>query len=88
MFELAEAVLCSDGPGPSLVGLSLAGEHRRGHGSVYVDGEHGRWGALAVIAVAAAATGAAGTLQPVGWTSCLQAVIPPDRSAGFSRRTR
>lgn len=34
-FELAEAVLCSDGPVRSLVELSLVGEHRRGHGSLY-----------------------------------------------------
>ncbi|GAA3080948.1 hypothetical protein GCM10020000_78520 [Streptomyces olivoverticillatus] len=39
-FELADAVLCADGPVRSLVELSLVGEHRRGHGSLY--------GALAV----------------------------------------
>jgi hypothetical protein len=33
MFELADAVLCGDGPVHSLVELSLVGEHRRGHGS-------------------------------------------------------
>ncbi len=33
LFELADAVLlCADGPVKTLVGLSLAPEHRRGHG--------------------------------------------------------
>ncbi len=32
---LAEAVLCADGPVRSLVELSLAPEHRRGHGGLY-----------------------------------------------------
>lgn len=35
LFELADAVLCTDGPVRSLVGLSLAPEHRRGHGALY-----------------------------------------------------
>ncbi len=35
LFELADAVLCTDGPVRSLVGLSLAPEHRRGHGGLY-----------------------------------------------------
>jgi DDE superfamily endonuclease len=35
LFELCDAVLCSDGPVSSLVGLSLAAEHRRGHGALY-----------------------------------------------------
>ncbi|MFJ3799901.1 NF041680 family putative transposase [Streptomyces sp. NPDC090088] len=35
LFELADAVLCADGPVRSLVELSLVGEHRRGHGSLY-----------------------------------------------------
>jgi hypothetical protein len=42
LFELAEAVLCIDGPVRSLVGLSLAGEHRRGHGSLYAALARGR----------------------------------------------
>jgi hypothetical protein len=42
LFELADAVLCADGPvrslvEMSLVELSLAGEHRRGHGGLYVE---------------------------------------------------
>jgi hypothetical protein len=32
---LADAVLCVDGPVTSLVGLSLAAEHRRGQGALY-----------------------------------------------------
>jgi hypothetical protein len=35
LFELADAVLCTDGPVTSLVELSLAVEHRRGHGGLY-----------------------------------------------------
>jgi hypothetical protein len=35
LFELADAVLCTDGPVKTLAGLSLAPEHRRGHGALY-----------------------------------------------------
>ena len=42
LFELADAVLCSDGPVRSLVELSLVGEHRRGHGSLYAALDRGR----------------------------------------------
>src|SRR6266446_9472182 len=35
LFELTDAVLCADGPVKTLVGLSLAPEHRRGHGALY-----------------------------------------------------
>ncbi len=35
LFELADAVLCGDGPVRSLAELSLVGEHRRGHGGPY-----------------------------------------------------
>src|SRR5258705_3648994 len=35
LFELADAVLCADGPVKTLVGLSLAPEHQRGHGALY-----------------------------------------------------
>jgi hypothetical protein len=35
LFELADALLCADGPVKTLVGLSLAPEHRRGHGALY-----------------------------------------------------
>jgi hypothetical protein len=42
LFELADAVLCTDGPVRSLVGLSLAPEHRRGHGALYDAVNHGR----------------------------------------------
>lgn len=35
LFELTDALLCTDGPVHSLVELSLAAEHRRGHGSLY-----------------------------------------------------
>lgn len=35
LFELADAVLCTDGPVKTLVDLTLAAEHRRGHGALY-----------------------------------------------------
>ena len=35
LFELADAVLCAEGAVRTLVGLSLAPEHRRGHGALY-----------------------------------------------------
>ncbi|MCA1674252.1 MAG: transposase [Actinobacteria bacterium] len=35
LFELTDAVLCAEGPVTSLVELSLAAEHRRGHGALY-----------------------------------------------------
>src|SRR5512133_2807649 len=42
IFELADAVLCADGPVRTLAGLSLAPEHRRGHGALYDAVSHGR----------------------------------------------
>src|SRR6201982_1323634 len=42
LFELADAVLCADGPVRILAGLSLAAEHRRGHGALYAAVNHGR----------------------------------------------
>src|SRR3954467_3605733 len=42
LFELTDAVLCGDTPVRSLVELSLAGEHRRGHGSLYAALNRGR----------------------------------------------
>src|SRR5579875_3788013 len=41
LFELADAVLCSGGPVRVLAGLSLAPEHRRGHGGLYDGLSHG-----------------------------------------------
>jgi len=35
IFELADAVLCADGPVRDLAGLSLVPGHRRGHGALY-----------------------------------------------------
>jgi hypothetical protein len=35
-------VLCADGPVKTLAGLSLAPEHRRGHGALYDAVSHGR----------------------------------------------
>jgi DDE superfamily endonuclease len=42
LFELTDAVSCTDGPVRTLVGLSLAPEHRRGHGALYDGINHGR----------------------------------------------
>ena len=41
LCELADAVLCADGPVKTLAGLSLAPEHRRGHGALYDAVNHG-----------------------------------------------
>ncbi|MGW4077845.1 NF041680 family putative transposase [Streptomyces asiaticus] len=35
LFELTDALLCTDGPVRTLVDLALAPEHRRGHGALY-----------------------------------------------------
>jgi hypothetical protein len=42
LFELAGGVLCVDGPVRSLAETSLAGEHRRGYGSLYAALNQGR----------------------------------------------
>jgi DDE superfamily endonuclease len=42
LFELADAVLCADGPVRTLAGLSLAAGHRRGHGALYDAVSHGQ----------------------------------------------
>src|SRR4249919_2210607 len=41
LSELADAVLCADGPVRDLAGLSLAPGHRRGHGALYDAVNHG-----------------------------------------------
>src|SRR5436305_4718292 len=41
LCELADAVLCADGPVRNLAGLSLAAEHQRGHGALYDAVNHG-----------------------------------------------
>jgi DDE superfamily endonuclease len=42
LCELADAVLCADGPVRCLAGLSLVAEHQRGHGALYGAVNHGR----------------------------------------------
>ena len=42
LFELTDAVLCAGGPVTTLAGLSLAPEHRRGHGALYDAVNYGR----------------------------------------------
>jgi hypothetical protein len=44
LFELADGVLCADGPVRILAGLSLVPEHRRGHGALYDAVNAGRIG--------------------------------------------
>ena len=63
LFELADAALCADGPVRTLAGLSLAPEHRRGHGALYdglncgrIDVARLRW-ALAALPLPRAADG-------------------------------
>jgi hypothetical protein len=42
LFELTDGALCAEGPVTSLVELSLATEHRRGHGALYDGLNQGR----------------------------------------------
>lgn len=35
LFDLADALLCADGPVRAPVDLTLVAEHRRGHGAMY-----------------------------------------------------
>jgi hypothetical protein len=42
LFELTDAVLCAGAPVTTLAGLSLAPEHRRGHGALYDAVNQGR----------------------------------------------
>src|ERR1039457_29393 len=42
LSEMADAVLCTDGPVSTLAGLSLSPGHRRGHGALYDAVNHGR----------------------------------------------
>jgi len=42
LFELADSLLCTEGPVKTLAGLSLAPEHRRGHGALYDAVDHGQ----------------------------------------------
>ncbi len=42
LFELCDALLCTDGPVRTLADLALAPEHRRGHGALYGGLDQGR----------------------------------------------
>jgi hypothetical protein len=42
LFDLADGVLCAGGPVRTLAGVSLAAEHRRGHGALYDAVNNGR----------------------------------------------
>ena len=65
LSELADAVLCAGGPVRCLAGLSLAPEHRRGHGALYDAVNHGRID----IAPAAAVAGRAAVTAGGGWAA-------------------
>lgn len=63
LFELTDALLCASGPVRTLVELSLAAEHRRGHGGMYaalnegdLEPERLRW-ALAALPIPQARDG-------------------------------
>ena len=66
LFELADAVLCADGPVRDLAGLSLAPEHRRGHGALYDAVNHGRVDIAPAAPVAGRAAVTAGRRWPAG----------------------
>jgi DDE superfamily endonuclease len=71
-FELTDALLCADGPVRCLVDLSLAPEHRRGHGALYDGLNHGS------IEIARLRRGLAGTALPrVGERIVLAADVSP-----------
>src|SRR5882672_4098287 len=53
LFEVAEAMLCIDGPVVSVPELTLAGVHRRGHGGLYEGLRSGRVNAARFTAVLA-----------------------------------
>src|SRR2546423_2778406 len=76
MSELADAVLCADGPVKTLVGLSLAPEHRRGHGALYDAVNHGR------IGISRLRRSLAGVALPRG------AGCPPGAAGGCGPRPR
>jgi hypothetical protein len=77
LFELADAVLCVDGPVWSLVELSLVGEHRRGHGGLCDALSAGRGDvarlrrALATVPLPWAADGRVVAARPLGSAEAL-----------------
>src|SRR6266567_1726055 len=72
LVELGDAVWGADGPVKTLVGLSLAPEHRRGHGALYDGLNHG-WIGIASLAVALTAI----TLPRVGGRIVLGIDVTP-----------
>jgi hypothetical protein len=94
LFELVDALLCGDGPVVSLPELSLAEQHRRGHGSLYAALSRGRIDidklrtVLASVTVPRAADGR--TVLAVDVTCWLRPEAqteptPPKRSSGRKR---
>lgn len=75
LFELTEALLCTDGPVKTLVGLALAPEHRRGYGAMYDALNHGR-----ITCPAAATRSHSGCGGP-------RSTPPPATSTGAGRRS-
>ncbi|MBT2210183.1 transposase [Actinomadura sp. NEAU-AAG7] len=86
LFELADAVLCTDGPVKTLVDLALAPEHRRGHGALYgglnrgrIEAERLRW-ALAALPLPRAADGRIVLAVDISPWLRPDAATSPDRS--------
>ena len=74
LSDLADSVLGADGPVRTVAGLSLAPEHRRGHGALYVPRSE------PVHAYMSAVTGGLALGGPV--TGCSQSAITCPRPAG------
>jgi DDE superfamily endonuclease len=85
LFELVDAMLCADGPVKSLVELSLAPEHRRGHGALYDAVNTGRVefdrlrGAIGALAVPRAGDGRITLAVDVSNWLRPDAAVSPDR---------
>ena len=79
LFELTDALLCTDGPVRTLVELALAPEHRRGHGALYDGLNHGPDRGRP--AAPGAGRAAAAPLRPTGgscWPSMCRPWLRPD----------
>jgi hypothetical protein len=85
IFELADAVLCTDGPVRNLAALSLVPEHQRGHGALYDAVNQGRTGitrlrrVLAGLPLPGAADGRLMLAMDVSNWLRPEAVTSPDR---------
>ena len=76
LFELADSVLCAEGPVKTLVGLSLVPEHRRGHGGLYDGLNAGR------IADRGRRAGTGAMVRRPGTVADRQGALPGSRGGG------